>query len=77
MPIKTKRTFNDCYLEFKNEGNKYKNLSLDQYLNVIQHFFRQVANNFIACNDTGKIQVALKLLFLSSKDTGEEKELHL
>ena len=73
MPIKTKRTFNDCYLEFKNEGNKYKNLSLDQYLNVIRHFFRKAANSFIAFNDIGKSPVTLKLLFISSKDTGEEK----
>ena len=73
MPIKTKRTFNDRYLEFKNEGNKYKNLSLDQYLNVMRQFFRKVANNFIAFNDIGKSSVTLKLLFISSKDTGEEK----
>ena len=36
-----------------------------------------MVNNFIACNDTEKIQVTLKLLFISSEDTGEERDLYL
>ena len=56
---------------------KCKDLSLDKYLDVIRPCFKQMINNFIACNDTEKNQVTLKLLFISSEDTGEERDLYL
>ena len=39
--------------------------------------FKELMNNFIDSNGTWKIQITLKLMFISSKDTVEERDRHL
>ena len=34
-------------------------------------------NDFIASDDAWKIQMILKVLFISSKDTGEERDMNI
>lgn len=37
-PVKTKGTFDDHYLEFESNGDRYKKLSLAQYLNEMKPY---------------------------------------
>ena len=37
-PIRTKGTFNDNYIEFESRGDKDKNLSPEDYLDIIKPF---------------------------------------
>lgn len=43
----------------------------------IRPYFREMIGNLIAFNDRSKIQMTLKLLFISIKDTGEERDMCL
>ena len=44
-PIKTNRTFNDNYMEYEGRGDKDRNLSLEEYLNIIKPFLRDMISN--------------------------------
>ena len=44
-PIKTKSTFNGNYTEYENNGDKDKNLSAKEHLNVIRRYLSNIINN--------------------------------
>ena len=44
-PIKTKDAFSNNYIEYKSRGGKYKNLSLEDYLDIIRAYLRNMINN--------------------------------
>ena len=53
-PIRTKIAFNDNYIECVSKGDKDKNLSLKEYLNMIKPYLRDIINNHKA---HGKLKV--------------------
>ena len=57
----------DHYLEFKNNGGKYKSLTLAYYFNGIQSCFKEIKNHFIESNNTWKIQTTLNYQLMSFK----------
>ena len=61
----------------KKNVDKYKNLSLDQYLHAIRLYVKELINTFIGYIDAWKTQVASILLFISSKDTDGERDMYL
>ena len=74
-PIKINNAFNDDYIEYKSNGDKDKILSVKEYLNVI----RQYLNDIINDNETigeWKIQLTMKINFVSSKDSNETRTMH-
>ena len=47
-PIKTNDAFaerKNNYMEYKSKGDRYENLSPEEYLNMIQTYFRDLINN--------------------------------
>ena len=44
-PIRTKIAFNDNYIDYVSKGDKDKNLSLKEYLNMIKPYLRDIINN--------------------------------
>ena len=57
----------------KSNGDKSRNLSLDEYLNKIELYLRNIIidlENF----DTWKIQLTIAINFISSKYVEEERE---
>ena len=44
--------FDDHYLEFERNGDKYKKLSLAKNLDETRPYFKEMINNFITFNDT-------------------------
>ena len=42
---KTKGAFNNNYIEYESRGDKDKNLSLEDYLNIVRSFLRDMINN--------------------------------
>ena len=73
--ILVKTLFNGNYLEYTSIGDKNKQLSLSQYLDEIYPYLLNFNNKITERNITRKIQLALKLMFTSSKDIDEEREL--
>ena len=50
--VKIKGIFHNHYVELENHNDKYKNLSLAQYLNENRRYFKEIINdNFFASND--------------------------
>ena len=73
--ILVKTLFNGNYLEYKSIGDKNKQLSLSKYPDEIYPYLLNFNNKITERNITRKIQLALKLMFTSSKDIDEEREL--
>ena len=71
---KRERVSNFCnnnYIEYKSKGDKNRNLSLDEFLNKIKPYLRNIIidlQNF----DTWKIQLTVAINFISSTDTEKE-----
>ena len=85
-PVKTKATFNDNYVEYERSGDKDKNLSLEEYLDMIRPYLQDLVNNHKATiklkdrsvkiinDDTygeWKIQLTIQINFISSLDPKE------
>ena len=67
-PIKTKNAFNDNYIEYKSRGDKDNNLSLEEYLNIIRPYLRDMINNHKTLSEW-KIQLIMRINFVSSLDS--------
>ena len=74
-PIKTNGAFNNNYTEYKSRGDKDKNLSLEAYLNIIKPFLNDMINNHKTYGEW-KIQLVMKVNFISSLDTDETREMY-
>ena len=44
-PVKTKSAFNGNYIEYQSDGNKDKNLSAKEYLNMIRPYLSNIIND--------------------------------
>ena len=69
-PIRTKSTFNDDYVEYESKGDKDKNLTPEDYLDIIRPFLRDIINNH-KIHGEWKTQLTMQITFISSLDTGE------
>ena len=74
-PKMVKNFWNNNYMEHENNGDK-KKLSLDEYLNKIETYLKNIIIN-LQNSDAWKIQLTIAINFISSKDTEEERVMHL
>ena len=73
-----KRVLNLCsknYVGYESNGYRNKTLSIEEYLNKIRPYLKDIMNN-LKKNSTWKIQLMIAVNFLSSKDTDEELVIH-
>ena len=83
-PVKTKIAFNDNYIEYESRGDKDKNLSPKEYLDMIRPYLRDMINNHKTLlkgslgkifdnnlHGEWKIQLTMQINFVSSLDPGE------
>ena len=75
-PKRANKFWNNNYIKYKNNGDKNRNLSLDEYLNKIGTYLRNIIVN-LQNSDTWKVQLTIAISFISSKDTEEEHVMHL
>ena len=69
-PIEIKSTFNGNYIEYESRGDKNDDLSLEDYLNIIRPYLRNMIDNHKAHKEW-KIQLIMRIIFVSSLDTNE------
>ena len=74
-PIKTKHAFDDNYIEYESRGDKYRNLSLAEYLNIIRPYSKDMIDNHKAHSEW-KIQLIMRIKFISSLDINELHIMH-
>ena len=75
QPKRVSNFWNNYYIECESNGDTNKNLSLEEYLKNIKPYWRDVIV-VIQESDTWKIQLAISIHFIYSKDTEEECVMH-
>ena len=74
-PIKTEDS-DDKYTEYEIRGDKDKNLSLEDYLNIIRPYLKDMINNYKAHEEWKKIQLLIHIKFVSSLDKNEFRAMY-
>ena len=62
-------------MEYKSRGDKDKNLSINDYFDVIKPFLRDMINNH-KTHGEWKIRLIMRISFIYSLDTGEFRIMH-
>ena len=91
-PIVTNDAFNINYIEYESKGDKYKTLSIEEYLNMVRPYLSNIINNHksqgqwkvhsgntvINYNTQGewKIQLTMAINFISSNNSNETCTMH-
>ena len=75
-PIKIKSAFNGNYIEYESKGDKDKNLSSKEYLDMIRPYLSYMINNHKTRREW-KIQLTMSINFISSKDSNETCTMHI
>ena len=57
-------------MEYESRGDKDRNLSLEDYLNIIRPFLKDMINNY-KTHGEWKTQLTMRINFISSLDTDE------
>ena len=66
---------NNNYIKYESNGDKNRNVSLDEYLNKIEAYLRNIIIN-LSNSDAWKIQLTIAIKFISSKDSEEERVMY-
>ena len=67
--------WSNSYIEYKSNGDRNKTLSVEEYLNKIRPYLKDINN--LRKSDTWKIQLTIAISFISSIDDDEKHEMHL
>ena len=62
------------YIEYKSNGDKNKILSVEEYLDKIRPYLRDIVND-LKQSDIWKIQLTKTINFISSKDDNDEQHV--
>ena len=76
-PILVKSSFNGNYKYYESRGDKEKILSVKQYLNKITSHLYDLINDHKIARKVWKIQISMRVNFISSKDTGETGTIYV
>ena len=68
--------WNDDYFEYNSNGDKIRNLSLDERLNKVKPYLSDTIVN-LQSSDTWKNHLTIAIDFISWKDTEEKRVMHL
>ena len=74
-PIEIKSTFNGNYIEYESKGDNDDNLPLEEYLNTVRPYLRDMIDNHKAHSEW-KIQLIMQIIFVSSLDNNETHIMH-
>ena len=74
-PKRVNNFWNNNYIKYESNGDKNRNLSLDEYLKEIETYLRNIIIN-LQNSHTWKIQLTVAINFISAKDSEEERVIH-
>ena len=74
-PKRVSSIWNNNYIECESNGDKSSNLSLDEYLNIIEPYLRDIIID-LQSPDTQKIDLTIEINFISQEDTEGERVMH-
>ena len=67
--------WNNNHIEYESNGDKNRNLSLDEYLIKTEPYLRNIMI-YLQNSYTWKIQLTITINFIASKDAEEERVMH-
>ena len=74
-PIETSADFDGKYIAYECRGDRDNNLSLEEYLNIIRPYLRDMINNHKAISEW-KIKLIMRISFVSSLDSKKIHTIH-
>ena len=74
-PVRVSNFRSNNYIEYKSNGDRNKTLLVEEYLNKIRPYLKDIINNLKKC-ETWKTQLTIANNFISSKDNDEEHVMH-
>ena len=74
-PVRVSNFWSNNYIEYESNGDRNKTLSVEEYLNKIRPYLKDIINN-LKKSDTWKIQLTIANNFISSLDNDEECVMH-
>ena len=74
-PVEIKSAFDGNYIEYESRGDKDDNSSLEEYLNIIRPYLRDMIDNHKG-HSKSKIQIIMRIIFVSSLDANEIHIMH-
>ena len=76
-PILVKSSFKSNYKYYESRGDKEKRLSVRQYLDNITPYLYDFINDHRIPRRVWKIQISMRVNFVSFKDTGESRTIYV
>ena len=73
--VRVNNFWSNNYIEYGSNGDRNKTLSVEEYLNKISPYLKDITNN-LKNFDTWKIQLTIANNFISSIDNDEERIMH-
>ena len=73
--MKINNAFNNNYIEYQSNGDKGKALSVKEHLDMIKQYLSDIMNDH-KTQDKWKIQLTMKINFISSKHSNETRTMH-
>ena len=73
-PLREGNFWSNNYIEYKSKVDR-KTLSVEEYLNRTKPYLKYIIN-YIKKSNMWKIQLAIAINFISSKDNNEERVMH-
>ena len=73
--VRVNNFWSNDHIEYKSKFERNKTLSVEEYLNKIKSYLKDVIND-LKKSDTCKIQLTIEINFISSKEKNEEREMH-
>ena len=74
-PKEVKSAFDGGYVLYESKGDKDNNLSIDEYFDIIRPYLRDMIDNHKARGEW-KIQLTMRIIFVSFTDANETREMH-
>ena len=71
-PVRIGNFWSRNYIEYESNGDRNKTLSIEEYLNKIRPYLKNIKNN-LRKSGTCKFQLTIAIKFMSFKDNGEER----
>ena len=73
-PVRVNNFCSNNYIEYKSNGDSNKTLSVEEYLDKIRSYLRDIIYD-LKQSDTCKIQLTTTINFISSKDYNDEERV--
>ena len=72
-PREVKSAFDGSYVFYESNGDKDSKLSIDEYFNIIRPYLRDMIDK---AKGEWKIQLTMRVIFVSFIDANETREIH-